>query len=117
MPRKPSTLNEFADKNDIIRLGHNHYDDRRADRARPGRHDCLRQGGTISRKIKFIYANAGAMLYGTGGLVTFDEKNIRLVYGPLPDDGSDTGRARPHLFGESGRDKAPAACADKVKFF
>lgn len=99
-------LNEFADKNDIIFVwGHNHYDDPAMLTVRgPGDTIVCDKEGTISRKIKFIYANAGAMLYGTGGLVTFDEKNIRLVYYSLPDDGSDTlvGRGS-HLFKRVGR--------------
>lgn len=84
-------LNEFADRCDIIFVwGHNHYDDPSMLTLRaPGAEISCDKEGKNTRKIKFIYANAGAMLHGTGLFINFDAQKIRLTYYALPTDGSE----------------------------
>jgi len=94
-------LNDYAGKVDIIFVwGHNHYDDPSMLTVRgPGdKIECDKEG-KISRKIKFIYANAGAMLHGTGLLIKFDGKNIRLTYYALPDGEEKLEACGTHVFG------------------
>lgn len=85
-------LNEYAAKNDILFVwGHNHNGDPAMLTAR-GAGDTIicDKDGKITRKLRFTYANAGAMVYGTALLVRFDERSLYLTYYSLPSGISDT---------------------------
>jgi hypothetical protein len=89
-------LNEYADRNGILFVwGHNHNGDPAMLTAR-GAGDTITcdRDGIITRKLRFTYANAGAMMYGTGLLVRFDERNLYLTYYSLPAGISDALDAR-----------------------
>lgn len=85
-------LNEYGGRNDILFVwGHNHNGDPSMLTARStGDEIVCDKAGTISRTIRFTYANAGAMIKGTGLLVRFDDKKLQLNYYALPGDGSET---------------------------
>ena len=84
-------LNEYATRNDIVfTWGHNHSGDPSMLTVRVAGDEIIcDKASMICRRIKFTYANAGAMIKGTGLFVSFDGDFLTLTYYSLPSDGSD----------------------------